>query len=167
MIDLREMECIYKSPSVRLVYLHLVLAAGYHDEDRDVYTRSVRATAADVGLTISATRHALGVLMRAGLLHRTAAGLVVTKWVARRDISPRKEPEAKKAVGEFVNEGPREKGRSEKTEEEKREEYGRVLWNAFEAVKKNPRSIQRGILDNAYAKGECAIYGIPYSPKNK
>lgn len=92
-IDLREYPQAYKSDSVRLLYLHLSLQAGYHEEDRDIVSTSIRRLALGAGLTVSATRHALHVLQSIGLLKRTSRGLLVTKWVASETVAVR--PSAK------------------------------------------------------------------------
>lgn len=95
-IDITETPDVYRNKNARLVYLHLALKAGYHDEDRDVLQTSIRTTAWKVGLTVSATRHALAVLERAGLLTRTKTGWTVTKWIQATDPTPRPR---KKAAG--------------------------------------------------------------------
>lgn len=89
-IDISEIPTVYKSESVRLVYLHLVLKAGYHDEDRDRASVSFRRLAAAVGLTVSATRHALEVLQRAGLVTKAQdQAWIVKKWLVQEVPSPR------------------------------------------------------------------------------
>lgn len=88
-IDISEIPAIYKNHNARILYLHLVLKAGYHDDDRDIVTVSIRNLAAYSGLTVSAVRHALGVLERAQLLTRTPQGYRVKKWVATETPTPR------------------------------------------------------------------------------
>lgn len=88
-IDISEYPSIYHNPRARLVYLHLALKAGYHEEDRDICLLSIRRLAADVGLTISATRHALAVLERAQLIERFGISWRVRKFVLSTPISPR------------------------------------------------------------------------------
>ena len=61
-IDISDYRHIYKSANCRLVYLHLVLKAGYHDDDRDIVDVSIRNLAMRVGISVSATRHALRML---------------------------------------------------------------------------------------------------------
>lgn len=95
-IDISEIQEVYRNKNARLVYLHLALKAGYHDDDRDQLQMSIRMTAGTVGLTVSATRHALAVLERAGLLKRTEKGWTVTKWIQSADPTPRPK---KKAAG--------------------------------------------------------------------
>lgn len=93
-IDISEIQDVYRNKNARLVYLHLALKAGYHDEDRDVLRLSIRTTAWTVGLTVSATRHALAVLERAGLLRRTKSGWTITKWIQAADPTPRPKKKA-------------------------------------------------------------------------
>lgn len=88
-IDISEIPAVYKSESVRLVYLHLVLKAGYHDDDRDRAQVSIRRLAAAVGVTVSATRHALEVLQRAGLLTKKDQSWIVKKWLVQEVPTPR------------------------------------------------------------------------------
>lgn len=88
-IDITQMPGVYKNPTARLVYLHLCLKAGYHDDDRDLCEISLRNLAAQVGVTLSATRHAIAQLERAQLLTRQGTMWVVRKWVMEGDITPR------------------------------------------------------------------------------
>lgn len=88
-IDISELREVYRSHTARLVYLHLALKAGYHDHDRDTLQLSIRSIAADVGVTVSACRHALRQLEKAKLLRRDGPLWVVTKWIMAPDISKR------------------------------------------------------------------------------
>lgn len=89
-IDIRENHAVYRNQNARLVYLHLVLASGYHDTDRDIADISLRALAEQTGITLSATRHALTQLERAGLLERTSDRKYhVKKWILDEPPSPR------------------------------------------------------------------------------
>ena len=96
-IDISEIQEVYRNKNARLIYLHLALKAGYHDDDRDVINMSIRTTAWKVGLTVSATRHALALLERAGLLKRTGLGWTVTKWIQATDPTPRPKKTTTKA----------------------------------------------------------------------
>lgn len=88
-IDVSEMAAIYRSASARLVYLHLCLRAGYHDNDRDLADCSIRKLAADVGLTLSATRHAIRQLEAARLITRQGTLWFVKKWLEEQPITAR------------------------------------------------------------------------------
>lgn len=80
-IDISEFPAIYRSPSVSKLYIHMALKAGYQAENRDLYTKSIRATAADTGLSVSAVRHALAVLERTRLIQRSGPAWLVKKFV--------------------------------------------------------------------------------------
>lgn len=95
-IDIRPMGIAYRSVAVRLVYLHLVLVSGYHDNDRDIWRISIRNLAAETGLTVSATRHALKVLEKWDMIRRIKGVWYVRKWVPMQAITPRKEPKPSK-----------------------------------------------------------------------
>ena len=88
-IDISEISEIYKNPTARLLYLHMSLKAGYHDVDRDLVRLSIRRLSADVGVTVSATRHALHQLERVGLLTREGELWRVKKWVEEQQITTR------------------------------------------------------------------------------
>lgn len=79
-IDISGAPC-YRSVSVRLLYLHLCLKAGYHKENLDIVHSSLHQLASGAGLTVSAVRHALGQLEAAGLVSREGSALRVVKFV--------------------------------------------------------------------------------------
>lgn len=88
-IDITELPEIYRNMTARLIYVHMSLKAGYHDSDRDLVTLSIRRVAAEVGVTVSATRHALLLLERVGLLTREGKAWRVRKWVEEQTITTR------------------------------------------------------------------------------
>lgn len=88
-IDITELTAIYRNVNARLIYLHLALKAGYHDNDRDLVDISIRRLAADTGLSVAATRHALRQLETAGLVARQGGVMIVRKWLKEQPISPR------------------------------------------------------------------------------
>lgn len=92
LIDISEMSILYRNINVRLVYLHLTLKAGYHDTDRDIVDISVRRLSSEVGISISATRHALKVLESSALLRYEGNAIIVKKWLVEDSITPRKQP---------------------------------------------------------------------------
>lgn len=81
LIDITEDAALYRNQHVRLLYLHMALKAGYHPDDLDVVRCSLRGLASAVGLTLSATRHALGQLEAAHLIERAEGGFMVKKWL--------------------------------------------------------------------------------------
>lgn len=88
-IDISEYPQLYRSESVRLVYLHLVLKSGYHDNDRDMCGVSIRRLSMETGLTISATRHALQLLEKYAMIRRQGSMTQVRKWVVEQPITSR------------------------------------------------------------------------------
>lgn len=88
-IDIRELPGVYRNLNARLLYTHLCLAAGYHDDDRDIYRCSIRRLADECGLTVSATRHALKVLENTRLIARAGSAIRVRKWLSERTVTPR------------------------------------------------------------------------------
>lgn len=103
-IDITEQPDVYRNVNARLLYLHMALKAGYHDDDRDRLHVSLRNLAAAVGLTLSATRHALKVLEAAKLVSKVDNEWSVLKFVIADVPSPRRQPtkaerEASKPTG--------------------------------------------------------------------
>lgn len=90
-IDISELPAIYKNKHTRLLYIHMAMKAGYHDDDRDILDCSIRRLAAAAGLSISATRHALAVLERAGLVTRDCSRWRVKKFVLEQKITARRQ----------------------------------------------------------------------------
>lgn len=89
LIDISELPDVYRNKNVRLLYMHMVLKSGYHDQDRDVLAMSIRRLASDTGLTLSATRFALAQLEQAGLLKKEQGNWRVKKWIIQEIPSPR------------------------------------------------------------------------------
>lgn len=96
LIDISEIQIIYRNQNSRLVYLHLALKAGYHDNDRDLTDISIRRLAAEVGLTMSATRHALGILQKFQLIQKDGTLWRVKKFVLEQSITTRPKSEKKR-----------------------------------------------------------------------
>lgn len=88
-IDISDIPAIYKNPNARLVYLHLALKSGYHDDDRDLIEISIRRLAMATGLTVSATRHSIAQLERACLLVKEGPFWHVKKWIVESTVTPR------------------------------------------------------------------------------
>lgn len=89
LIDISQCAPLYRNTNVRLVYMHMALKAGYHDHDRDIISISVRRLAAEVGLTISATRHALKMLLRYKMIAQGKGCYSVRKWCEEQPITTR------------------------------------------------------------------------------
>lgn len=88
-IDISQIPTVYRNVNARILYYHLAMIAGYHDVDRDLVDISIRRLALGAGLTVSATRHALGVLTRAGLLSKQGQIFIVKKWVEEQTVTTR------------------------------------------------------------------------------
>lgn len=88
-IDITEQPAVYRNHNARLVYLHMVLKSGWHDNDRDIIEISIRSLAAAVGLTVSAVRHAMVVLERAGMIKKQGTVWTVRKWIIEETPTPR------------------------------------------------------------------------------
>lgn len=95
-IDLSEYASLYRNHNVRLVYLHMVLRSGWHDEDRDILDMSIRALAQGAGLSISSVRHALRQLEKSHLIVRQGNVWSVRKWVLQETPTPRPKSARKK-----------------------------------------------------------------------
>lgn len=93
-IDISEMPSIYRNHNARLVYLHMSLRSGYHDQDRDQASISIRNLADQVGISVSACRHALQQLQTAGLLTRIKETWHVKKWIIETPPTPRQKKTA-------------------------------------------------------------------------
>lgn len=100
MIDISDMPEVYRNQAARLLYIHMALCAGYHDDDRDLVRQSLRVMAARAGLTLSAVRHALGLLQRAGLVSREGEAWKVKKWFVDTPPTPRRQPKDRRAAHE-------------------------------------------------------------------
>lgn len=99
-IDISDMPEVYRNQAARLLYIHMALCAGYHDDDRDLVRQSLRVMAVRAGLTLSAVRHALGLLQRAGLVSREGEAWRVKKWFVDTPPTPRRQPKDRRAAHE-------------------------------------------------------------------
>lgn len=132
-IDIREFPQIYRNNHVKLVYLHLVLISGYHDEDRDQTPISIRQICYDTGLSLSAVRHSLKVLISAGLLSRSGITWTVKKFVLDKPISPRIRSDKKRSAAENL-----ERERIIKEEQSQREKEEKRRYQEEIKAGKNP-----------------------------
>lgn len=95
---------VYRNTNARLLYLHLVLICGYTDADRDLADVSIRQLSREVGITLSAARHALQQLEAAGLVTRQGPMLLVKKWLCQPSITARPKTEKAKKAAEIKQE---------------------------------------------------------------
>ena len=133
-IDISEMRLLYRNANVRLMYLHLCLKSGYHDNDRDILDISLRRLADDVGMTLSATRHALRMLNQFGLISIQGGSINVKKWIQEESITKRSRN--RKQQQEINEQQERERRQAELQQqhnerEKQRQEYERKGTNSF------------------------------------
>lgn len=88
-IDVR-LEPWYKNPNTRLLYLHMVLSAGYEAQNLDFCRCSLRTLAADVRLSFAAVRHGIAVLEAASMVKRGDGGWYVRKFLQETVYRQRK-----------------------------------------------------------------------------
>lgn len=123
-IDISEIPAIYRSQNARLTYVHLALRCGYHDTDRDIADVSVRRLALEVGVSVSAVRHALHLLERFKLIEKQGNVWMVKKWIQPETITPRKQ--AEKALKQAERAKEREKERQSMDSQRAREDEERA-----------------------------------------
>lgn len=97
-IDISEWPELYRSVSVRLVYMHLALRSGYHDDDRDQIHTSLRRVALQTGCTVAAVRHAVRTLQAHGLLRIEGRTWHIKKWTIEQSITTRAQQKAQAAA---------------------------------------------------------------------
>lgn len=88
-IDISEFPIVYRNLNCRLLYLHLCLRSGFHDTDRDLYNCPIRSLAQEIGITVSACRHAVDVLIKHGLLTYSGGVFRVKKFIMSDTITKR------------------------------------------------------------------------------
>ena len=163
-IDISEQRDLYRNVNVRLVYLHLVLKSGYHDHDRDQVKISYRSLAADSGLTVSAVRHAINVLIKWRMLIRKDDAWIVRKWCQEQPITTRAKSskEAKKRAQEqaVIDERERQRAMDEENRKRRDAEAGERD-NYIEFVRKQQQLAAEGDLDAiAWLKAHPASKGL-------
>lgn len=88
-IDVSSVPELYKNRNAVLLYCHLVFKSGYYDYNKDAYKRSIRGLALDLNMTLSATRHAIGILQKHKLITQKDGWWLVRKYIKEQTISPR------------------------------------------------------------------------------
>lgn len=124
-IDITEIPAVYRCQSARILYIHMALRAGYHDNDRDLLDVSLRRLADGSGLSISAVRHGLQILERAGLIKKSGSVYAVRKWIAQSAVTPRaltKKQERAVAQAEQMRREREQRAAEEEAERRAREE---------------------------------------------
>lgn len=143
-IDITEVPAVYRNPNSRILYIHMALKAGYHDDDRDVLDISLRNLAAASGLTLSACRHALRTLEKAQLITKHGDVWMVKKWLPAQAISAR----PKKAASD--QEAAREAERKQRERQERKENQERQAQAALAEQGKTPfMAYYEGLVEKA------------------
>ena len=88
-IDVSSIQELYKNRNAVLLYCHLVFKSGYYDYNKDAYKRSIRGLALDLNMTLSATRHAIGILQKHKLITQKDGWWLVRKYIKEQTISSR------------------------------------------------------------------------------
>ena len=88
-IDVSSVPELYKNRNAVLLYCHLVFKSGYYDYNKDAYKRSIRGLALDLNMTLSATRHAIGILQKYKLITQKNGWWLVRKYIKEQTITPR------------------------------------------------------------------------------
>lgn len=123
LIDISEIPIVYRNQNARLVYLHLALKSGYHDNDRDLCDISIRRLAIEVGLSVSAIRHALAILQKFQLIEKSGTLWRVKKFVLEQPITSRPKSEKKRKEQEAEQQRKAaETEQKQREDEEKRKE---------------------------------------------
>lgn len=125
-IDITEINAVYRNIHARLLYFHMALKAGYHDEDRDILDVSLRRLAEDVGLSVSAVRHALHLLERAKLVTRQGPIWVIKKWLPEQPITSRSQQERQEQARKTAENAAQERQKNAQKaaqEEAERDQY--------------------------------------------
>ena len=104
------------------IYLHLALKSGYHDTDRDMIDISLRNLAWQVGITVSATRHALAMLQRYHLLTRQGNMWTVKKWTVQDTITARPKSQRQQRLQDDEEARRKQREREERQEAAARQE---------------------------------------------
>lgn len=150
LIDITEQQAIYANHNARLLYLHMALKCGYHDNDRDILEISIRRLAIDCGLSVSATRHALAVLTKAGLLTKQGTAYKVLKWIAAPPPTPRTQAAAKKAAAANA-------GKIGDEIERERQDYQRRLMEAVRTCTRQQLEQWASELEEGRSLKHCGI----------
>lgn len=86
-IDITQCPDIYRNTNARLLYFHMVLVCGYHDNDKGLVRKSVRQLAAETGITKSAVENALRQLKKFDLVRKNRGRLYVRTWAPEQPIT--------------------------------------------------------------------------------
>lgn len=148
-IDIRDFPELYRNQNLRLLYLHLVLKSGYHDDDRDQVHTSIRRLGYETGLTVSAVRHGLAMLKKFGLMSTNGATILVKKFVMTEE--PTKRARTKRDLQEQLI-------AIERQREQQRQDYD---------VEQRKKAAQAADTESESYKSIMKKFGLKEQPKKK
>lgn len=151
LIDITQCDALYTNTNIRLVYLHLVLKAGYHDHDKDIVNTSIRRLAADVGISVSATRHAIKQLAKYKMVNQAKGVFAVRKWCPEQPITTRQKLQQQKQQQDAAAAAAAErraKAKLQREEEQRRAE--------LKAQGKSSLDVYKDMLRQRAADGDAA-----------
>lgn len=93
-IDISEYPVLYNCMSARIIYLHLVLKAGWGERNLDYVRGSIRSLQGELHMTFAATRHGLNVLRKMGMIKPAPRGWIIRKYC--QPTQPGQRPAAKR-----------------------------------------------------------------------
>lgn len=127
-IDVTEMPAVLRCRSAVWLYYLMAMKCGYHDDDRDVLDMSLTQLANASGLTVSAVRHAIRVLVSAHLVKRDGLHTwTVRKWIQETTITPRRQTKRQeRLVQKHLDEAAEQAQREAALEAERRK--NEALW---------------------------------------
>lgn len=127
-IDVTEMPAVLKCRSAVWLYYIMSMKCGYHDEDRDVLDMSLTQLANVSGLTVSAVRHAIRVLVSAHLIKRDGLHTwTVRKWIQETPITSRRQTKRQeRLIQKHLDESAEQAQREAALEAERRK--NEALW---------------------------------------
>ena len=162
-IDIRDYPDLYRNQNARLVYLHLSLAAGYHDNNRDMVSVSIRDLSWQVGITVSACRHALQQLEKLKLVTRDGDKLVVKKWCETDSITPRAKTAAQRkdieraTARDQQNDQAEQKRDRARIERENLAKQGKNSWMVY-YENRQTRAMNGSVADQEWCRANAARY---------
>ena len=132
-IDITQCPDIYRNTNARLLYFHMVLVCGYHDNDKGLVRKSVRQLAAETGITKSAVENALRQLKKFDLVRKNRGRLYVRTWAPEQPITKPKRRAQDIRDQEIARE--RELKNQERLAEVQRAKESSVSYEEYQALK--------------------------------
>lgn len=155
-IDVTEIADVWRNPNISRLYFFMALKCGYHDDDRDILKISLRSLAAQASLTISATRHALKVLVSLQLVTQEKDAFRIKKFILEQKVTPRARTKQQQEAKNLAEQREAEQRKLDKKLEEERRMRGNdeLFVKQVEEFIKKPSSITR----NSFLKASQERY---------